>query len=64
MWIWIIIIAVIIGAAIGYFNSGKSEDAVGEALAGGCMAASCLVRLAIAALVIIGILWLAGVLFG
>ena len=33
MWIWIIIIAVIIGAAVGYFNSGKSEDAVGGAMA-------------------------------
>ena len=29
---------------------------------GGCLAASCLMRLAIAALIIIGILWLFGVL--
>ena len=64
MWIWIIIIAVIIGAAIGYFNSGKSEDAVGGAMAGGCLAAGCLGRLAVAAISIIIILWLFGLLFG
>ena len=38
MWIWVIIIAIAIGAFIGYANSGKSEDAVGGAMAGGCMA--------------------------
>lgn len=64
MWIWIIIIAVTIGAAIGFFNSGKSEDAVGGAMAGGCLAASCLGRLAIAAITIIAILWLFNLLFG
>ena len=64
MWIWIIIIAVIIGAIIGFAQSGEKEDAVGGAMAGGCWAASCLGRIAIAALVIIGILWLASVLFG
>lgn len=64
MWIWIIIIAVIIGAAVGYFNSGEKEDAVGGALTGGCMAASCLGRLAITAISIIVILWLFSLLFG
>lgn len=64
MWIWVIIIAVIVGAAIGYFNSGKGEDAAGGALAGGCLAAGCLVRLAVAALGILLVLWLFGVLFG
>ena len=64
MWIWVIIIAVIVGAAIGYFNSGKSEDAASGALAGGCLAAGCLVRLAVAALGILLVLWLFGVLFG
>lgn len=63
MWIWIIIIAIIIGALIGYFNGGK-EEAVGGAMAGGCLAAGCLVKLAIAALAIIIVLWLFGVLFG
>lgn len=64
MWIWIIIIAVIIGAIIGFAQNGEKEDAVDGAMAGGCLAASCLMRLAIAALIIIGILWLFGVLFG
>ncbi len=54
----------IIGAAIGYFNSGKGEDAASGALAGGCLAAGCLVRLAVAALGILLVLWLFGVLFG
>lgn len=68
MWIWIIIIAVVIGAAVGYFNSGKSEGAAegaaGGAMAGGCLAASCLARIALAALGIILVLWLFNVLFG
>ena len=40
MWIWIIIIAVIIGAIIGFAQSGEKEDAVDGAMAGGCLAAS------------------------
>lgn len=64
MWIWIIIIAVVIGAVVGYFNSGKSEDAAGGAMAGGCLAAGCLARIALAALGIILVLWLFNVLFG
>lgn len=63
MWIWIIVIAVIIGAIVGFASSGKSEDAASGALAGGCMAASYLVRLAIAAISIIVILWLFSVIF-
>lgn len=63
MWIWIIIIAVVIGAIIGFAQSGEKEDAVGGAMAGGCLAASCLARIAITAIIIIGILWLFGVLF-
>lgn len=55
MWIWIII-AVIIGATIGFSQSGKGEDAVSGAMAGGCLAAGCLGRLAIAAIGIIIIL--------
>lgn len=65
MWIWIIVIAVIIGALVGFFNGdGNSDDALGGALAGGCMAGSCLVRIAIAAIGIIIVLWLFGFLFG
>lgn len=42
MWIWIIIIAVLIGAIIGFAQNGEKEDAMGGAMAGGCLAASCL----------------------
>ncbi|MEE1884368.1 hypothetical protein [Pedobacter flavus] len=34
-WLIAIIICAIIGGIIGYVNSGKKEDAVGGALAGG-----------------------------
>lgn len=64
MWFWIIIIAIIVGAIFGYLNSGKSEDAIEGAMAGGCMAAGCIGRLAIFALSIIIVLWLIGFLFG
>lgn len=66
MWIWVIIIAVIIGGLIGFIASdGNStkEDTLGGMFAGGCMAAGCLVRIAIAALIIMAILWLFNVLF-
>lgn len=65
MWIWIIIIAVIIGAAIAYFNGdGKKEDALAGGMAGGCMAGNCLLQLAIAAISIIAVLWLFNIIFG
>lgn len=63
MWIWIIIIAVVIGAIISYLQSGKGEDAASGALAGGCLAAGCLVRIFIAGIILIGIIWLFDVLF-
>lgn len=66
MWLWIIIIAILIGAVIGIFSSnGKNpkSDAASGAFAGGCLAMSCLVKLAIAALSIIFILWLFKVIF-
>lgn len=53
MWIWVIVIACIIGGLIGFIGSdgqNAGSDAAGGALAGGCMAAGCLVRIAIAAL--------------
>lgn len=59
-------VACVIGAIIGFFNSNGEDsgsDAAQGALAGGCMAASCLARLAIMALIIIGILWLFSVIF-
>lgn len=64
MWIWIIVIAVAIGAFLGFAENGKSEDAAAGAVAGGCMAAGCLIKIAMAALGILLILWLFGVLFG
>ena len=65
MWIWIIIIAVVIGGIIGFINSdGDSSEAAGGAMAGGCMAAGCIGRIAIAAIGILIVLWLFGVLFG
>ena len=42
MWIWIIVIAVVIGGIWGYLNSnGDAGDAFGGAAAGGCLAAGC-----------------------
>ena len=64
MWIWIIVIAVVIGALWGYSENGNSGDALGGAMAGGCMAAGCLTRLAVAALGILLVLWLFGLIFG
>lgn len=65
MWIWIIVIAVVIGGIWGYLSSnGDAEDAFGGAAAGGCMAAGCLFRLLIAGLGIFLIVWLFGAVFG
>lgn len=63
MWIWVIIIFVIIGAVMGFAQSGKGEDAFGGAMTGGRLAVGCLGRLAIAALGILFILWLFSVMF-
>lgn len=65
MWFWIIIIAVIIGGAIAYFSGdGNVDDLFAGGMAGGCLAGDCLVRLAIAAISIMAILWLFDVIFG
>jgi hypothetical protein len=66
MWIWIIIVACVIGAIVGILGSNgddKATDAASGAMAGGCLAAGCLARIAIAAIIILGVLWLFGVLF-
>ena len=47
MWIWIIIIAVVIGAILGYLGSdGKDSgsNAAQGAMAGGCMAGGCIMH--------------------
>lgn len=66
MWIWVVIIAVIVGAVFGMLSGdgNSKENAAGGALAGGCLAIGCLARIAFAALIILGILWLASLLFG
>lgn len=64
MWIWILIIAIVIGAIFGFASSGKGEDAAAGAMAGGCMAASCLGRIFFAGIIILLILWLFSVLLG
>lgn len=65
MWFWIIIIAIILGAAFAYFfGDGEKEDAISGGIAGGCMAGNCLVQLLIAAVSILAILWLFDLIFG
>lgn len=64
-WIWIIVVAAVIGAAIGFFSGkGDGEDAAQGAMAGGCMAASCLLRLFLAGLSIMLVIWLFSAIFG
>lgn len=65
MWIWIIIIAVVVGALWGFLSSDddKGGSATEGAMMGGCMAVGCLMKLALTALTIIAILWLFGALF-
>lgn len=66
MWIWIIIIAVIIGAIFGASSSEDGEKGAGAAsgaFAGGMMAIGCLARLALAAISILIIMWLFSLLF-
>lgn len=64
MWIWIIVIAVVVGAFLGFAEKGDGGDAMEGAMAGGCMAAGCVMRIALAAIGILLVLWLFGVLFG
>ncbi|MBP5560380.1 MAG: hypothetical protein J6X70_01055 [Muribaculaceae bacterium] len=65
MWFWIIVIAVIIGAAIAYFGGdGNKDDAIDGALAGGCLAGNCLLEVFIAGISIMVIIWLFSWLFG
>lgn len=67
MWIWIIIIAVAVGAILGSASSDKGEKGEGAmtgAIGGGVMAIGCLVKIAVAAISIFVVLWLFNVLFG
>lgn len=65
MWIWILIIAVIIGGIWGWLNGdGSGDDSLSGAMAGGCLAGNCLFRLLLAGLTILFILWLFNLMFG
>ncbi len=66
MWIWIIIIAVIIGALWGAMSSDgdNGAGAAAGAITAGCLAGGCLLRLFVAGMFILGILWLFGLIFG
>lgn len=67
MWLTILIIAIIIGAVIGFFNSEDGErgsGALGGAIAGGVGCGHVLFQIFLAGLGILFIIWLFGVLFG
>ena len=67
MWLTILIIAVIIGAAWGFFSSNDGErgaGAVGGALASGMGCGYILFQLFLAGLGILVVVWLFGLLFG
>lgn len=66
MWLKIIIGACVIGAIIGLFSGNKGSalgNAASGAFTGGCMAAGCIVRLFLAGVIILGILFLFTLLF-
>ncbi len=64
MWIWVIIIAIVIGAIIAYIFSGKKEEAIQGGLFGGCLATSCIIQILIAVVSIMVVFWLFHFLFG
>lgn len=67
MWLTILIIAVIIGAAIGFFNSNDGErgsGALGGAVASGMGCGYILLQIFLAGLGILFVIWLFGALFG
>jgi hypothetical protein len=67
MWFTILIIAIIIGAAIGFFSSNDGErgaGAAGGALAGGMGCGYVLLQIFLAGLGILFLIWLFRVLFG
>jgi len=67
MWLTILIIAIVIGAAIGFFGSNDGErgsGALGGAVAGGMGCGYILFQVFLAGLGILFIIWLFGALFG
>ncbi len=66
MWLTILIIAIIIGAVIGFFNSKDGErgaGALGGAIAGGMGCGQILLQIFLAGLGILFVIWLFRVLF-
>ncbi len=67
MWLTILVIAVIIGAVIGFLGSEDGEKgagAVGGAITGGMGCGYILLQIFLAGLGILFIIWLFGALFG
>lgn len=67
MWFTILIIAIIIGAVIGFLGSNDGErgsGAVDGAIASGMGCGYLLLQIFLAGLVIFAIIWLFGALFG
>ena len=67
MWLTILIIVIIIGAIIGFFNSEDGErgsGALGGAFVSGMGCGYLLFQIFLAGLVICGIIWLFVALFG
>lgn len=64
MWIVLIIIAIVIGAIIGYANKGDSGEAVSGAIAGGMGCGYVLLNIFLFGIGIAFMLWLFSALFG
>lgn len=67
MWLTVLVIAIIIGAAIGFFGSEDGErgaGALGGAVSGGMGCGYILLQIFLAGLGILFIIWLFGALFG
>lgn len=67
MWLTVLIIAIVIGAAIGFFSSKDGErgsGAVGGAIAGGVGCAQILFQIFLAGIGILLVIWLFRMLFG
>jgi len=67
MWLIILIIAIIVGAAIGFFSSNDGErgaGALGGAIAGGVGCGHVLFQIFIFGIIILAFIWLFGALFG
>lgn len=62
--ILIILCMAVIGAAIGFFSSGKAEDAAAGAAAGAIWSTGCIVQLIIIAIPVLLGLWFLSLILG